>query len=180
MALILCIDDCENGLSMRKRLLEKQGHKVLVALTAEQGLKKFQSDPVELVIADDCLKETIGAEVAVAMKSVKPDIPFIVLSGGMEPPDDLRDIDAFVTKSGQLEELLKIIAELLGRKDLLRCSIGQCLRERYRVAAIGWGRRDNTPADTTRFEAEHDQALLDFVRHKHFCAVCLSSDLSDE
>ena len=176
MALILCIDDCENGLSLRKTMLEKQGHKVLAALTAEQGLKKFRCNPVELVISDHCLKETTGVKVARAMKSLKPDIPFLVLSGRLEPPDDLRDIDVFVTKGGHPQELLKVIAELLRRKDLLCCSIGQCLRERYRVAAIGWGRRDNTSADAANFEAEHNQALLDFVKHKNSCAVCLSSE----
>jgi hypothetical protein len=33
MAVILCIDDSENGLAVRKLLLETQGHRVLTALT---------------------------------------------------------------------------------------------------------------------------------------------------
>jgi CheY-like chemotaxis protein len=174
MALILCIDDCENGLSLRKLRLEKQGHKVLSALTDEQGFKEFQANPVELVVSDHCLKEKTGGEATRAMKSLKPDIPFITVSGRLEPPADLRDIDAYLTKGGPPQDLLEIIADSLRSKDPVCCSIGQSLRERYRVAATAWARPDNSPSDAAGFEAEHDQALLHFVKHKQHCPDCLS------
>jgi DNA-binding NtrC family response regulator len=113
MAVILCIDDCENGLAVRKLLLEAQGHTILTALTAEEGLQQFQANPVDLVISDHCLKEANGTEIARAMKHYKPEVPFILLSGHIEPPEDIRAVDIFVTKGGGAEELLAIVAEML-------------------------------------------------------------------
>src|SRR5689334_10914480 len=100
MAVILCIDDCESGLAVRKLLLETQGHTILTALTAEDGLQQFQANPIDLVISDHCLKEGKGTEMAKVMKLYKPEVPFILLSGHIEPPEDIRSVDMFLTKGG--------------------------------------------------------------------------------
>jgi CheY-like chemotaxis protein len=81
MAVILCIDDCESGLAVRKLLLESQGHTVLTALSAEEGIRHFANHPVELVVSNHGLREQTGTEVAKAMKRQKPEIPFVLLSG---------------------------------------------------------------------------------------------------
>ena len=114
MAVILCIDDSENGLLVRKLLLETQGHQVLAALTAEHALEQFLTNQVKLVVSDYLLKETTGIELAKAMRSLKPEVPFILLSGQLDPPDDMRDVDVFVTKGGGPHHLLEVITDLLG------------------------------------------------------------------
>ena len=113
MAVILCIDDCECGLAIRKLLLEAQGYTVLTALTAEEGLQQFLNQPVELVISDHCLKEKRGGEIAKVMKHYKPEVPFILLSGHIEAPEDIRGVDMFVTKGGDVQQLLEVVSELL-------------------------------------------------------------------
>lgn len=115
MAVILCIDDCENGLAVRKLLLEAQGHTILTALTAEEGLQQFQANRIDLVISDHCLKDRKGTEIATAMKRHQPDVPFILLSGHVDPPEDIRAVDMFITKGGGAQQLLEIVANLLKR-----------------------------------------------------------------
>jgi DNA-binding NtrC family response regulator len=113
MALILCIDDCENGLTVRKLVLEAQGYTVLNALTAEEGLQHFMDHAVELVISDHCLTQKSGTEIAKEVKRHKPEVPFILLSGYVDPPEDIRAVDVFVTKSGGPQQLLEVISDLL-------------------------------------------------------------------
>jgi CheY-like chemotaxis protein len=113
MAVILCIDDCECGLLVRKLLLETRGHTVLTATSAEDGLQQFASHAVDLVVSDYCLNEKRGTEIAEAMKRQKPEVPFILLSGHIEPPEDIRAVDMFVTKGGGPQQLLEIVSELL-------------------------------------------------------------------
>jgi DNA-binding NtrC family response regulator len=113
VALILCIDDCESGLTVRKLVLEAQGYTVLTSLTAADGLQHFMDNAVELVISDHCLKETRGTEIAKEMKRHKPEVPFILLSGHLDPPEDIRAIDMFLTKGGGPQQLLDVISDLL-------------------------------------------------------------------
>jgi CheY-like chemotaxis protein len=50
--LILCIDDDDVALRVRKLLLGSAGYEVVTASTDEAGLEAFKQHPVDLVIAD--------------------------------------------------------------------------------------------------------------------------------
>ena len=50
--LILCIDDAEIALRVRKLLLASAGYTVLTSASGEEGLEMFKQNPVDLVIAD--------------------------------------------------------------------------------------------------------------------------------
>ena len=50
--LILCIDDADIALRVRKILLGAEGYNVLTASSGEEGLEIFRQNSIELVIAD--------------------------------------------------------------------------------------------------------------------------------
>jgi CheY-like chemotaxis protein len=54
---ILCIDDAEVALRVRKLLLASAGYNVLTASSGEEGLELFKHNPIELVIADHFLSD---------------------------------------------------------------------------------------------------------------------------
>ena len=62
--LILCIDDADIALRVRKLLLGSEGYNVLTADSGEEGLELFRQNPVELVIADHFLSGKSGIEIA--------------------------------------------------------------------------------------------------------------------
>ncbi|HYY70336.1 MAG TPA: response regulator [Terriglobales bacterium] len=45
------------GLRVRQLILEAQGYKVVAATSAQQGIEVFQSNPVDLVVADNFSRE---------------------------------------------------------------------------------------------------------------------------
>src|SRR5271169_3048242 len=58
--LLLCIDDDEVALRVRKLLLGSAGYEVLVAASGEAGLEVLKENPVNLVIADHFLSAKSG------------------------------------------------------------------------------------------------------------------------
>src|SRR5271168_3036992 len=88
--LILCIDDADIALRIRKLLLGGEGYRVLTASSGEDGMELFKQNAVELVIADHFLSGKTGIETAREMKELKPEVPILIVSGALEKPDGLE------------------------------------------------------------------------------------------
>ena len=114
-ALILCIDDADIALRVRKLLLGSEGYNVLTASSGEDGLEIFKQNPVELVIADHFLSGRTGTEIAREMKALKPEVPILILSAAMEKPEGLEFTDGFLAKGESPNVLLNKITQLLAR-----------------------------------------------------------------
>jgi CheY-like chemotaxis protein len=87
--LILCIDDADIALRVRKLLFVSEGYDVLTANSGEDGLELFKRNPVKLVISDHFLTEKTGTEIAKEMKKLKPEVPILIISAAAEKPDGL-------------------------------------------------------------------------------------------
>src|SRR5579864_1435304 len=79
--LILCIDDDEAQLELRRQILENDGFLVLGATNARKALRILRETPVSLVVSDHMLRGTTGTKLAARMKKVKPDVPVVLYSG---------------------------------------------------------------------------------------------------
>jgi CheY-like chemotaxis protein len=115
--LILCIDDAEVALRVRKLLLKSAGYSVLTAASGEEGLQVFTEHAVDLVIADHFLTDKTGAEIATEMKALKPQVPILIVSAASEPPDGLEFVDGFLSKGEGPDVLLETITALLARRS---------------------------------------------------------------
>jgi CheY-like chemotaxis protein len=111
--IILCVDDQQTGLELRKRVLENAGYSVLTATSAQQALEIFGTNHVDLVLTEH---PTIvgGPALAATMKMLKPEVPVAVLSADMsEWPEDRRFADVFITKLVPVDDLLRAIEKSL-------------------------------------------------------------------
>jgi CheY-like chemotaxis protein len=79
-ATILCIDDETGVLLTRRLLLEKKGYRVLTAQSGAEGIRLFQSEPVDAVILDYWMTGMNGLMVARQLKQLSPHIPIIFVS----------------------------------------------------------------------------------------------------
>src|SRR5437879_13738577 len=84
---VLCIDDEEPGLKVRKILLETAGHRVLTARSGGEGIRVCQSEPVDAVILDYWMSGMNGAAVAREHKRPRPSEPTSII----EPSGTRRD-----------------------------------------------------------------------------------------
>jgi len=82
MRRILIIDDDYSILMMIKKMLERAGFEVELALNGNEGLDLFKRDPVDLVICDIIMPEKEGLETIREMKRLCSDMKILAMSGG--------------------------------------------------------------------------------------------------
>jgi len=96
---ILCVDDNEQSLSIRKFMLETRGYRVLAAASGREALEAFQqAGTVDLVLADLLMPEMDGAEVIRVLKELAPEVPMILISGKVRMYEKNTVADIFLPK----------------------------------------------------------------------------------
>jgi CheY-like chemotaxis protein len=95
---ILCVDDEKNPLTLRKLVLERAGYLVLTASSAEEAMRLLAVNQVDLVVSDYLMPGVVGTELAKQIKKKHPQIPFILLSGVNDIPDDASCAGLFISK----------------------------------------------------------------------------------
>jgi two-component system, cell cycle sensor histidine kinase and response regulator CckA len=112
-AVILCVDDEENPLILRKLVLQKAGYAVLAARSGTEALEITNSQEVDLVLSDQLMPGITGVELARRVKLEHPDLPVILLSGVNEIPVGADSADAFLSKLEGPDGLCREIHALL-------------------------------------------------------------------
>jgi two-component system, OmpR family, response regulator CpxR len=114
---ILCIDDNEQSLSIRKVMLETRGYRVLTSTSGEQALEIFRQGGVDLVLTDLVMPGLDGTELIDRIKSINPQVPAILFSGKIKVYEKDTRADIFLPKGMYAPvELLERIRVLLIRK----------------------------------------------------------------
>jgi two-component system response regulator CpxR len=114
---ILCVDDNEQALSIRKVLLETRGYRVLACNSGELALEAFRRGGVDLVLTDLLMPGLDGSRLIEEIKRLSPQTPAVLISGRIKVYERETLADLFLPK-GMYEpaELLERIRVLLVRK----------------------------------------------------------------
>ena len=67
---------------MLKKMLEKAGHEVDLALNGRDGLALFEKNRPDLVITDIIMPQKEGLETILELRKMYPDLKIIAISGG--------------------------------------------------------------------------------------------------
>ncbi|MBV8052378.1 MAG: response regulator [Acidobacteriaceae bacterium] len=115
---ILCVDDNEQALSIRKVLLETRGYRVVACTSAREALEVFRTKGgIDLVLADLMMPDMDGSKLIDEIKALSPETPAILLSGKVKIFDRDTRADVFLPKGMYApSELLERIRLLLIRK----------------------------------------------------------------
>lgn len=114
---ILCVDDNEQALSVRKFMLETRGYRVITALTGEHALDTFNNGGVDLVLSDLIMPQMDGNELVRRMKTIQPEVPMILLSGSVKAYERASCADAFLPKGACTPlDVLERIRVMIARK----------------------------------------------------------------
>jgi len=114
---ILCVDDNEQSLSIRKVMLETRGYRVVSCTTAEEAIEIFKVGGIDLVLSDFVLPGRDGQKLIEEIKNLSPQTPAILFSGKVKFYDRECRADLFLPKGAYAPiELLERIRMLLVRK----------------------------------------------------------------
>ncbi|MGH9642678.1 MAG: response regulator, partial [Terriglobales bacterium] len=78
---ILCVDDYEQSLSIRKIMLETRGYRVVACNNGEAALAAFRRGGIDLVLTDLIMNGMDGAKLIAEIKALSPQTPAVLLSG---------------------------------------------------------------------------------------------------
>ncbi|RLD29976.1 MAG: response regulator [Bacteroidetes bacterium] len=82
MSRVLVIDDEPYILLMLKKLFEKEGFEVDIAINGDEGIRMFAKYPADVIITDIVMPEKEGLETIREFKQTNPDLKIIAISGG--------------------------------------------------------------------------------------------------
>jgi CheY-like chemotaxis protein len=114
---ILCVDDNEQALSIRKIMLETRGYRVLACNNSESALEAFRRGGVDLVLTDLIMPGVDGSRLIEEIKALSPQTPAVLISGRVKIYERDSQADVFLPK-GMYEpaDLLEKVRLLLIRK----------------------------------------------------------------
>jgi CheY-like chemotaxis protein len=115
---ILCVDDEQLPLALRKLVLEKQGYKVVSANSVAEALRVLDAEHVDLVLTDQLMPGGTGTELAKRVKQTRPGLPVILISGVNEIPADAIYADLFISKVEGPAAMCQKIAAVLAEHGL--------------------------------------------------------------
>ncbi|MHC8333397.1 hybrid sensor histidine kinase/response regulator [Pseudomonas sp. LB3P25] len=111
---VLVVDDDSLVLTSTCLLLEDLGHRVISATSGAQALKVFDAEStIDLVITDMAMPQMNGAQLAQAIRTMKPELPIILATGYAER------LEGFATRLPRLSKpftqlnLVEIIASTM-------------------------------------------------------------------
>jgi CheY-like chemotaxis protein len=116
---ILCVDDEEIPLTLRRLVLEKQGYQVLIAGSAAAAMDVLDSRHVDLVLSDQLMPGVTGTELTQRIKRAWPELPVILVSGVNEIPLDAHYADMFISKVEGPKAMCEKIAGVLTQRGFV-------------------------------------------------------------
>ena len=113
---ILIIEDDQDVLSSFVKNIKLFGFEVITATDGMEGLKKVDAGGYDLVITDIVMPFVSGVGVVSALKTKRPDIPVIAITGYGKEPEAVameKDADLVLAKPVKVSFLMEHVKDLL-------------------------------------------------------------------
>lgn len=119
---ILVVDDDKNTRRLMRAVLEGEHYTVFTAENGEEALSALDAQHIDLVVLDIMMPKMDGYEFTKTLRSVKNELPILMVSAKQLPADRkqgfLAGTDDFMTKPVDEEEMLLRIKALLRRAKI--------------------------------------------------------------
>jgi two-component system nitrogen regulation response regulator GlnG len=121
---ILIVDDEEDMCILLKRMFERQGLTVMMALEGDTALDLFRRDTPDAVVLDVLMPGMDGREVMLRMRRINPEIPimFMTALAGVPGAVDAMKSGAFdyIAKPFETAEMIQFLSRALDERLLRR------------------------------------------------------------
>jgi DNA-binding NtrC family response regulator len=127
LATVLFVDDEEKVLQGFQRMLRNSPFRVITATSGQEGLRKIEQDPVDIVVSDYKMPEMTGTEFVSQVHRLHPEIVRIILTGHAELDMTIDSINKghvflFLRKPCCSAELTHALYQSIYRRQLLQKS----------------------------------------------------------
>ena len=117
--LVLVVDDEHYMCNILRRILEKEGYKVITAPEGTTALKLTEENNPDVILLDLMMPGIDGREVCRRVRELFPAIQIIYFTAKVEPIDTLKlrelrsEADAFIAKPATSRKILSGISRVL-------------------------------------------------------------------
>ncbi len=134
---ILIVDDEQAQLIALETFLKKRKYNVVTFDSAPKALQHIQNRTIDLILSDFRMPELSGLELLKEVKSINPEIPFIIMTAFSAPDEAVQVMKAgafdYLSKPVDLEELEFLIRKAYEHTALI--SENKILREKLSFKA---------------------------------------------
>ena len=118
---VLLIDDNAIQAATRQTILKRAGYFVIPALNAERALQQFRENDfpseINMVITDHIMPHMSGSEFVRELRTFRPELPVMVISGMEEAEDEYRGMNVLFRLKPLLPDHLLASVDRLIRPD---------------------------------------------------------------
>lgn len=154
MAEVLVIDDDRSVGELVRHGLNSAEISVDVAMTAQDGLAKLNSDPAEVVLLDVMLPDISGLDVFEKIKGIDRRLPVVFMTSGVDTATTIKAMQLggfdYVMKPLDLPSLLNVIEEAISTHRMMKTPVALAVDA-------------NHPGDAEAFIAR-SPAMLDVLK----------------
>jgi DNA-binding NtrC family response regulator len=152
MAAVLLVDDEQNILLTYRTVLERGGHRVATASTAEDALRLFDTEGADVIVTDMNMPGISGIELVKQVRQRSPGTEVIVMTGAGSERTGIQAMQAgaydYLRKSDIVPEELVLLVEKAAEKSSLQTAIAL----RTRIAGLREGFENIIGEDPTLLE----------------------------
>jgi DNA-binding response OmpR family regulator len=169
----LIIEDNADIARLVRMHLQDIGCDADIAANGEEGVRRFQGTPYDVVILDIMLPGMDGLSVCRALRSAPGYVPILMLTAKSSELDRVLGLeigaDDYLSKPFSIPEFLARVKALLRRTDALKeraagASADETLRRGELIIEVG-KRRVNLSGSEITLTAREFDLLLNFARH---------------
>lgn len=117
---ILIVDDDVSICRTMSLILESEGYKTETANTGKEAIEKSKAKVYNVALLDIRLPDIEGTKLLKALRDATPEMIKIMVTGYPGTQNAIEAVnygaDAYLTKPVDMEELIKVIAEKLGKQ----------------------------------------------------------------
>ena len=118
MYTILVVDDEESIRALYREELEEEGYRVLCAADGQEARALLDRETVHLVVLDIKLRGESGLQILQELSKTRRDLPVVLSTAYSSFKNEYSSwlADAYVVKSGSLDELKAEVARVIERR----------------------------------------------------------------
>jgi CheY-like chemotaxis protein len=113
---ILLVDDDPRMQVLGRKVLERQGYRVVIAANGAEAVSAASAEPFDLVLMDLEMPRVDGHEALKLIKAEQPELPVVAVTAYAMAGDLERCLtegfDGYVSKPYQIDELRQLVASL--------------------------------------------------------------------
>jgi diguanylate cyclase (GGDEF)-like protein len=164
---VLLVDDEENILSALKRLLRRDGYRIITAGSAEEGLQRLAEEgEVDVIVSDQRMPGMNGVEFLRRAKDLVPHTVRMVLSGYTELQSIIDAVNEgaiyrFLTKPWDDQHLRAHVAEAMRHKEM--ADENRRLAQQVETANADLARLNEQLAQSAAEQREHAGVMADMA-----------------